>query len=598
MTAALPNFPTLTVPELFSITDQVKQHTGNTEKSLLIYQVWIAHNGSHPLLHAVSYNYAAMLSESGQTEKAMEQYLLAINLNPLFLEARLNLGLAFERLGRIEDALSQWKQVLTITGEHTSDPKPTLRIFALKNLGRMLETHKRFAEAESYLYQALLIDPNQDDVIQHYMSLRQKQCKWPLFPEIPNATTALLRKYMSPLSLLALTNDPKEQLAASHLLLEKKFQVDMGVQLVSKGHDYSHTKIRIGYVSSDLCMHAVSLLTVQMFESWNRDLFEVYAFSWSKPDNSEIHKRVQTGVTEYISIHAMTDEQAANAIREREIDIVVDLHGVTSGARCNIFSYRPAPYSVTYLGFPGPVGHPQIDYVLADHYLITPEMEPYFVERPLRLPTIFQMSDDKRAVAAKPTRKQYGLPKNKVVYCSFSNNYKFTVEMFATWMRILKRVPGSVLWLLADNEWSKAEMLEFARLHHIEEDRLIFAPREMPDMYQARYQMADLFLDTFPFNAGTTANDALFMDLPILTQSGSTFASRMAGALLNALGFDELIVDNLADYEEKAVTLGLNRKQLLDYPAKIAHAKQTKGVFDSKKVLSEIEQAYLSLVKA
>lgn len=595
----LPDIPRLAVGELFALADRAKALMGSYEQALKIYQIWIQSNGAHPLLYAVSYNYAAILSEAGNAITAEAAYIQTLNLKPTFIEARLNLGLALERQGRIEEALTQWRTALDMCNEHAPQgTKQELTLFALKNLGRLLETHKRFAEAESYLHQALVIDAEQDDVIQHYMSLRQKQCIWPLFPsDLPNAKDATLRRYMSALSLLAYTNDPKEQLESAHALLAKKFTLEVGEKLAQKGQSYGHQKLRIGYLSSDLCMHAVSLLTVQMFEAYDREKFEVYAFSWSKEDGSSILNRIKNGVTEYIPIHNLSDAMAAQAIRAREIDILVDLQGLTSGARATILSYRPAPYCITYLGFPGPVGHPDVDYVFSDDYLITPEMEPYYVERPLRLNTIFQMSDDKRAVAEKPNRKKYGLPKDKIVFCSFSNNYKFTPELFAVWMRILKRVPGSVLWLLADNEWSKANMIAFAKLHYIDESRLIFAPREMPDMYQARYQMADLFLDTFPFNAGTTANDALFMDLPILTLSGNTFASRMAGALLHALGFDELIVDNFADYEEKAVALGLNRKELLAYPQKIAEAKQRTGVFDSQKVLREIESVYCSLAQ-
>jgi predicted O-linked N-acetylglucosamine transferase (SPINDLY family) len=342
-------------------------------------------------------------------------------------------------------------------------------------------------------------------------------------------------------------------------------------------------------------MHAVSLLTVQMFEHYDRERFEVYAYSWSKEDGSDILKRIKQGVTAYVPVHHLSDEQVARAIRDQEIDILVDLQGLTSGARASILSYRPAPYAVTYLGFPGPVAHPQMDYVISDPYLITSEMEPYFVERPLHLDTVFQMSDDGRPMATGLKRSDYGLDESAIVFCAFSNTYKYTPDLFVVWMRILKAVPDAVLWLLEDNRWSKENLIAFARLHQVAPERLIFAPREAPDRYLARYALADLFLDTFPFNAGTTANDALFVNLPILTCSGNTFASRMAGALLHALTLDELIADDFNAYESKAIALGLDKQRLKSYPKRIQALKQSTGVFDSKRILKEIEARFWQL---
>lgn len=595
---SLPDIPRLSVADLFALVDQVKQIMPTVEPAVAIYQQWIQANGSNPLLYAVYYNYSAMLSDSGNPALAEEAYIQTLNLKPSFIEARLNLGLALERQGKREEALTQWRLGLTMcSADAPQGEQKSLQLFALKQLGRVLEDMYRYPEAEEYLHQALLIDGTQEDVMQHYLSLRQKQCVWPIIPELPSATYAQLRSGMSALALLAYSNDPLEQLVCANKLLKTKFVLDTGTKLCQKGQNYGHQKLRIGYLSSDLCMHAVSLLTVQLFEHYDRERFEVYAFSWSKEDGSAMLQRIKTGVTEYIPIHHLSDAQSAQAIRDREIDILVDLQGLTSGARATILSYRPAPYCITYLGFPGPVGHPDIDYVFSDRFLITPAMEAYFVERPLPLPTIFQMSDDARPVATGLTRAEYGLPEHKVVFCAFSNTYKVTPELFAVWLRILQAVPDAVLWMLEDNARSKNNLLAFATLHHVDTDRIIFAPRETPERYLARYALADLFLDSFPFNGGTTANDALFMNLPILTRSGQTFASRMAGALLHALGFDELIVDDFNQYEAKAISLGLDLVSLRAYPQRIALAKQETGVFNSKQVLNEIETAFWQLAK-
>lgn len=595
---SLPDIPALSVADLFALIERVKEIMPTAESRLVIYQRWIQANGSNPLLYAVYYNYAALLSDSGDSALAEEAYTQTLNLKPDFIEARLNLGLALERQGKREEALAQWRQALAMTSaDAPQGEQVSLKIFALKQLGRVLEDMYRYAEAEAYLHQALLTDGSLEDVMQHYLSLRQKLCLWPIIPDLPTATQTELRAGMSALALLAYTNDPLEQLTCAHKLLKNRFSLEVGQKLCQKGQDYGHDKLRIGYLSSDLCMHAVSLLTVQMFEHYDRERFEVYAFSWSKEDGSSILTRIKAGVTEYIPIHHLSDAQAAQAIRDKEIDILVDLQGLTSGARATILSYRPAPYCITYLGFPGPVGHPEVDYVLSDRFLITPAMEAYFVERPLHLPTVFQISDDGRPVAEGLTRAEYGLPEHQLIFCAFSNTYKVTPELFAVWLRILQAVPNSVLWMLEDNAWSKENLLAFARLHHINTDRIVFAPRETPERYLARYALADLFLDSFPFNGGTTANDALFMNLPILTRSGQTFASRMAGALLHALGFDELIVDNFNQYEAKAISLGLDLATLRAYPQRVATAKKATGAFNSKQVLNDIETAFWQLVK-
>jgi predicted O-linked N-acetylglucosamine transferase (SPINDLY family) len=278
------------------------------------------------------------------------------------------------------------------------------------------------------------------------------------------------------------------------------------------------------------------MLTVELFELHDRDNFEVYGFDWSREDGSALRQRVIQAMDHFERIHGLSDEAAAQLIRKHEIDILVDLQGQTLGARANMLAYRPAPIQITYLGLPATTGLPFIDYVIADRFLIPEAAAANYSEKPLYMPDIYQVSDRQRLSAQPPTRASCGLPEDGFVFCSFNNNSKFTPDMFHAWMNILRQVPGSVLWLLADNPWAKENILREALANGVEEDRLIFAPRVSPEDYLARYAVADLFLDTYPFNAGTTANDALWMGLPVLTRAGQTFASRMAGALLTAAG--------------------------------------------------------------
>jgi len=309
-----------------------------------------------------------------------------------------------------------------------------------------------------------------------------------------------------------------------------------------------------------------------------------------------MRQRVINSMDHFVRIHQMTDEVAARLIREHEIDILVDLQGQTSGARANLLAYRPAPIQITYLGLPATTGLPSIDYVIADRFLIPESAAPYYSEKPLYMPDVYQVSDRKRSVGPKPSRESCGLPAEGFVFCSLNNSYKYTPEVFDVWMNILRRTPGSVLWLLSDNLWAELNLYREAEARGIEKTRLIFASRVSPENYLARFAVADLFLDTFPFNAGTTANDALWMDLPVLTYSGRSFASRMAGALLTAAKLDELITYNLHDYEEKAVRLANNPDECRRLHKYLNEVHKGGVLFDTALFVCNLETRFKELV--
>ena len=262
-----------------------------------------------------------------------------------------------------------------------------------------------------------------------------------------------------------------------------------------------------------------------------------------------------------------------------------------------MLAYRPAPLQITYLGQPATTGFPFIDYVIADRFLIPEESAQFYSEKPLYMPDVYQVSDRKRVAGPKPTRQSCGLPETGFVFCSFNNNYKLTPDMFDVWMSILRRVPGSVLWLLADNQWAEDNLRLEAQARGIDASRLVFAGRVSPENYLARYLIADLFLDSFPFNAGTTANDALFMGLPVLTCSGRSFASRMAGALLTAAGCPELITGDLASYEEKAVGLATDAATISEFKSRLADVRTSGVLFDTPRFVRTLESHMLALLQ-
>jgi len=556
-----------------------------------LYQRWLQHCHSS-VNYIIQFNLGATLSQLGQIEAAEAAYRAAIAQNPEFAQAWFNLGTLLERQNKPQEALAIWQSMLDDRMVDATQSRE-LYLMTCNNLGRLFEETRQLQKSEAILRTSLDADPNQPKVIQHWVHLRQKQCVWPVYEPPAGLTRGDLLKASSPLALLAGSDDPGLQLAAAvHFVKER---VNVRVPALASAQGYGHQKLRIGFLSSDFCLHAVSLLTVELFELIDRQRFEVYGFCWSREDGSALRERVRQAMDHFVRIDAMDDATAAQCIRNHEIDILIDLHGLTSGARPDIPAYRPAAVQMTYLGFPGSTGLPGIDYVIADRYLIPDSEKAYYSETPLYLAQIYQCSDRQRPVAALPTRAECGLPQERFVFCSFNNNYKFNEEVFDCWMRILQRAPDSVLWLLADNQWAQENLCARAQAHGVDPARLLFAPRVAPEQYLARYSAADLFLDAYPFNAGTTANDALWMGLPVLTRSGRTFASRMAGSLLTALDLPELITTTLAEYEERAVELATRADLLPGLRERLHRGREHSALFDTPRFVRDFEDAISSV---
>jgi predicted O-linked N-acetylglucosamine transferase (SPINDLY family) len=561
-------------------------------EAIRLYEAWIAHTAS-PAVYAACFNLAVARGNVGDDAGAERDYLKAIALAPAFVEARLNLGTLYERMNRPDDALATWQGILSDVPDLAT--KAALHVQALNNLGRLCEMRKRLPEALDYLTRSLELDADQPKVITHWVHLRQKLCVWPIYQAFGGVTVEEQRRHTSALAMLGASPDPAEQLAASRHFVERK--VHAAPERLAPAAGYAHKRIRIGYLSSDLCSHAVSILTAELYELHDRSRVEVYAFSWSREDNSPLRARVVGAMDHYIRIDRMTDEEAARCIRAHEIDVLVDLHGLTLGARADILGWRPAPVQLTWLGFPGPTAVPGIDYVVADDFVFPPELEPHFTEQPLRMPHTFQINDRRRAIGPTPTRAANGLPEDAVVFCAFNSNFKFTPDVFDSWMRILREVPDSVLWIVADSDATRANLVREAEARGVPGSRLLFAARVAPADYLARFRLADLFLDTNPFNGGTTASDALWAGLPVLTWAGQTFCSRMAGSLLRAVDLPELVTHTLDDYEALAIALGNDRPRLAALRARLLAARDTSPLFDTPRFVRDYEDLLASVVK-
>lgn len=557
----------------------------------ILYRTWLDRNQS-PWRHAGYFNLGVTLSNLNDLPGAEAAYQRAIESHATFVQPRLNLGTLYERMGKPGKALQEWRWVADNVSPFEGDNKPMV-LMACNHLGRVSETLRQFAEALDWLTKSLRIEPAQPDVIHHWVHLRQRLCIWPTYAPLPGVSVQAMEQATSALAMISITDDPSVQLASAEKFVREKVSAQA---LPPPARAYHHKRIRIGYLSSDFSNHPVSMLMAELFELHDREKFEVFAYCWSPEDGSALRQRVIRSMEHFHRIESINDAQAAHLIRSHEIDVLVDLQGQTSGARPNILAYRPAPIQLTYLGLPATTGFRFIDYVIADRFLIPEHEAPFYAEKPLYMPDVYQVSDRKREIGPAPSRADYGLPEGKFVFCSFNNNYKFTADVFEAWMRILRRTPNSILWLLEDTPWARENLRREAQARGIAPERIFFSGRVPPANYLARYTLADLFLDTFPFNAGTTANDALWVGLPVLTLTGRAFASRMAGALLTAVGLPELITYNLLDYENKAVELYETEGAISRLKTTLVERRSSSALFDTNRFTRNLEDALVALV--
>jgi predicted O-linked N-acetylglucosamine transferase (SPINDLY family) len=571
------------------------QAAGQADAAAQLYGRWIAASPS-PLRHVACFNQGTLLSSLQREAEAEASYLRALDLMPGFAPAQLNLAHLMERRGDVAVALALWGSVFDLDANSQEH-----RLHALNNSARLLEMQRRYPEAEALMRRSLEIKAAQFDVIQHYVHIRQKQCAWPPYAPVGEVTANQLLLGTSLLASMGMSDDPTMQLMVAQRFVHEKVPPPPPIALhatVQHPGGKRSGRIRIGYLSGDLQMHAVGLLTPELFELHDRSRFEIFGFCWTPESAQPQRLRILKALDHLVRLGGVDDHTAAKLIAQAGIDVLVDLQGLTSGARPAILGHRAAPVQVSYLGLPGTSALPGVDYMLADRYVMPPELLPYCTERPIYVPHCYQVSDRQREVGAKPTRASLNLPEEAFVYCSFNNNHKFTAEMFAAWMRILHAVPGSVLWLLADNDTARDNMLHQADLHAVARDRLVFAPRAAPPDYLARFQLADLMLDTFPFNAGTTASDALWMATPILTRSGRTYISRMAGSLLHAVGLPDLITDSLAAYERLAIDIGHHPQRAASYRRYLAEHGRSSPLFDMPQIVRDIESEFERLALA
>jgi len=467
---------------------------------------------------------------------------------------------------------------------------------AYHNRGLSLLEMWRFCEALSDFEKAASLNRSIPYLLGHILYTRMFLCQWhgliTLCDEVSQAIRLGLPASL-PFPLLATTVSPEIQRQCASIFVHEKCppRPQVNCERTARGPSV----IRVAYISADFRSHPTAYLMAGVFECHDRTSFETYGIALRTPSEDAIGTRVRHSFDRCVDVSRMSDPDVSGLLRDLEIDIAIDLMGFTSNARTAILASRPAAVQVNYLGYPGTMGAPYIDYIIADAFLIPSQHRSQYAESVVYLPDCFQANDHRRLVGCNPpSRESCQLPLHDVVFCSFNASNKITPAVFAVWMNILAATPRSVLWLLG-NETVQATLRREAAAKGVDPTRLVFAPRVAYEQHLARLQLADIFLDTFPFNGGATASDALWAGLPVLTCAGQTFASRMAGSLLTALGISELVTASTDDYERLACTLAANRDRLAAVKDKVARNRSNTPLFDTQRFTRNLETAYQAM---
>jgi len=501
------------------------------------------------------------------------------------LDARLQRGNALHALRRHEDAIADFDAVLAVTPDVAG---------VASNRGDALLELKRYDEAARAFERVLALDTAYPYAIGKRVYAQTMACDWRDLDALVAQVHAGVeegRAVIEPFAYQAIASDPMRLRRCAELFAADQFPAQPA--LVAPGQRLGNAKIRVGYLSGEFRNQATSILAAELFELHDRKHFEIVAFDNGWDDGSALRRRMNAAFDEVVPIAALPDDEAARAVAERRIDILVNLNGWFGLGRTGVFARRPAPVQVNYLGFPGTLGAPYLDVIVADAHTIAAGEEGAYVERVARLPHSYQANDRQRAIGPATTREAQGLPDAAIVFACFNNTYKITPATFASWMRILAAVDGSVLWLLQDNDAATRNLCAAAESHGIAPERLHFAPRIRLDDHLARHACADLFLDTLPYNAHTTASDALWAGLPVLSCRGTTFPGRVGASLLHALGLaDELLLDDVAAFEARAIELARDRARLARLRERLAQARETAPLFDTPATCAALERAY------
>ncbi|MBM3492619.1 MAG: tetratricopeptide repeat protein [Alphaproteobacteria bacterium] len=560
---------------------QLRRH----DEALAAFDRAIALNPGHAEAHC---NRAGTLQALRRHAEALAACERALALNPGYVEAHVGSGLALAALGHHDEAIASYDRAIAARPGFAP---------AHSNRAQALFRQARFADSARAYATALRLDPNLRHVPGHLIHALQQACAWDELAPHQAAIASRLGQdpgAVAPFPSMAILDEPALHRRAAEACCAEEFPARE--TLASVGRRPPRGRIKLAYVSGDFHDHAVPRLAAGLFERHRREEFEILGLSVGPAADDDMRRRLASSFELFVDGRNETDRAIAETLLRHEVDIAVDLSGYTAESRPEIFSHRPAPVQVSYLGYPGTLGAPYIDYIIGDPVVTPFAHAGFFTEKIVQLPDSYQVNDRTRAIAGEtPSRPELGLPENGFVFCCFNGLYKITPEMFDIWMRLLQRVDGSVLWLFHGNPEAEANLRREARRRGVAPERLVFAPRLDPARHLARHRRADLFLDTLPYNAHTTASDALWAGLPVVTCPGRAFAGRVAASLLTAVGLPELVSGSLADYEALALRLATDPAALAAVRAKLEANRLTTALFDTDRFTRHIESAYRTM---
>ena len=532
------------------------------------------------------YNRALTLQRLQRHTDAIASCDRALALRPAFAEALNNRGVSLQALRRYEDALTCFDRALALRPDFAE---------ALYNRAAALSALERHDDAARDFERALTQRPDLPYARGALLHSRMYVCDWRAYAEESASLLDQVRnafRCAEPQTIVNIAERPDDQLTCASTWVADKYPSSPRAVRAPIVRD----RIRVAYLSADFYDHASMQLMAGLFERHDPSRFDIVGISFGPDPPSPMRDRVRRAFPRFVEARAMSDDDVAILIEQLDVDIAVDLKGFTDDARTGIFAKRPAPIQLNYLGYPGTMGAPFIDYIVADRIVIPDDDHSLYAEKVVYLPDCYQVSDRDRPIAeTTPTRAQAGLPETGIVFCAFNKHYKITPVMFDAWMRLLRAIDGSVLWLIDGAPAARANLRREAEMRSVRGDRLVFAPPKPIDEHLARHRLADLFIDTFPCNAHTTASDALWAGLPLVTRIGKTFASRVAASLLSALGLTELITHSLDEYEARALELARNASLLQEIKQELARRRSTSPLFDTDRFRRHLEAAYVEM---
>jgi len=531
-------------------------------------------------------NMGNILVDLRNLDDAIEAFNKAITIKPDYAEAFNNMGNALKYQNRLDEAIKAYEKALSLKPDYVE---------AYYNMGNALVEQAKLNESIEAFEKVLSLNPDYEVARAHKLHQQAHICDWNSINKdrklIPKLGTS--KKSVNPFSMLSLEDAPER-----HYLRSKIYAKDTFPQnpIPLPNNSLKKTKrIRIGYFSSDFKKHPVAYLIAKVIELHKRDKFEIFAYSLMGNQEDELQKRLENSFDVFKDVSELSDREVAILCRQDNIDIAIDLNGYTQNSRSSIFAYRAAPIQINYLGFAGTMGAKFIDYIIADQYLILPDNRKYFTEKQLYLPNTFMPTDNSRKFSNRfISRQEMSLPDEAFVFCCFNNNYKITDVEFDIWMRLLMKVKGSVLWLRRSNEQSDKNIMTAAQKRNIDSSRLVFADKLPMDEHLSRHKLADLFIDTFTFNAHTTTTEALWAGLPVVTKQGQGFAARVAGSLLNSIGLSELITSSESEYESLILELAMNPSKLRKVKEKLNKNRLSHPLFNTELYTKHLENGYLT----